>query len=64
MSARAIDRTMSEFEKPGVRCEEAEKFLASLPEDPIFDLTVTSPPYDIGKVYEHRVPLEEYVAWQ
>ena len=64
MSARAIDRTMPDFEKPGVRCETVEKFLASLPEDPVFDLTVTSPPYDIGKAYEHRVPLEEYVAWQ
>ena len=55
---------MPDFEKPGVRCETVEKFLASLPEDPVFDLTVTSPPYDIGKAYEHRVPLEKYVAWQ
>ena len=27
------------------------------------DLTVTSPPYNIGKAYEKPVPLEEYVDW-
>ena len=43
---------------------DVEKMLDSLPQKPIFDLVVTSPPYDIGKSYEKRVPLEEYVAWQ
>lgn len=28
-----------------------------------FDLTVTSPPYNIGKEYEKVLPLEDYVAW-
>ena len=28
------------------------KFLDSLPKEPIFDLVVTSPPYNIGKEYE------------
>lgn len=28
-----------------------------------FDLTVTSPPYNIGKEYESARPLEEYLAW-
>lgn len=32
-------------------------------ERPIIDLTVTSPPYNIGKEYEKIVPLEEYAAF-
>jgi len=43
---------------------DVEKFLDSLPEEPIFDLVVTSPPYNIGKEYEKKVALEQYVAWQ
>ncbi|WP_426348681.1 DNA-methyltransferase [Alloiococcus sp. CFN-8] len=43
---------------------DVEKFLDLLPEEPIFDLVITSPPYDIGKEYEKIMPLEEYVAWQ
>jgi len=27
------------------------------------DLTVTSPPYNIGKEYEHTMSVEEYVSW-
>lgn len=29
----------------------------------LIDLTVTSPPYNIGKEYETRVEVERYVAW-
>jgi len=47
-----------------IRHERVEDFLDSLPEEPIFDLVVTSPPYDIGKPYEKKVPLAEYVEWQ
>ena len=43
---------------------DVEKVLDALPEEPLFDLVVTSPPYDIGKEYEKRMPLEEYVLWQ
>ena len=43
---------------------DVEKVLDNLPEKPIFDLVVTSPPYDIGKSYEKRMPLDEYVEWQ
>lgn len=32
-------------------------------QEPVFDLTVTSPPYNIGKEYEVPLPLEAYVAW-
>ncbi len=38
--------------------------LASLPNVPLFDLVVTSPPYNIGKVYEKRRALDEYLEWQ
>lgn len=43
---------------------DSEKFLAALPEEPFFDLVVTSPPYNIGKSYEKKGALEEYIAWQ
>lgn len=43
---------------------DVEEFLDSLPEEPLFDLVVTSPPYDIGKEYEVKIPLNEYIAWQ
>ncbi|NEP46563.1 MAG: site-specific DNA-methyltransferase [Okeania sp. SIO2H7] len=36
--------------------------MAVLP-DKIIDLTVTSPPYNIGKDYEKSLPLEEYLSW-
>ena len=53
-----------DFSIPKVHCKDAQVFLSALPEEPLFDLTVTSPPYDIGKSYEQRIPLEEYVGWQ
>lgn len=31
---------------------------------PFIDLVFTSPPYNLGKPYEERVALEEYLAWQ
>lgn len=46
-------------------CMDVEKLLDVLPEEPIFDLVVTSPPYNIGKSYEKKqMPLEEYIEWQ
>jgi len=41
-----------------------EDFLAALPELPLFDLIVTSPPYNIGKSYESRTELDKYLDWQ
>lgn len=32
-------------------------------DSPLIDLTVTSPPYNIGKEYEEPMPLEEYLDW-
>jgi len=36
--------------------------LGSIP-DGFFNLTVTSPPYNIGKEYERVVPVNEYIDW-
>lgn len=64
MSAKSNKVISDSFLIPEVRCEDALAFLRSLPKKPLFDLTVTSPPYDIGKTYEQRVPLKDYFAWQ
>src|SRR5437870_4919308 len=40
-------------------CMEAMPLLPSA----VFHLTVTSPPYNIGKEYEHARPIEDYIAW-
>jgi len=40
------------------------EFLRRLPTRPLFDLVVTSPPYNIGKSYETRVSADSYVRWQ
>ncbi|WP_333997298.1 site-specific DNA-methyltransferase [Burkholderia cepacia] len=39
-------------------------FLSRLPVEPIFDLVVTSPPYNIGKSYEVRKKLDAYLQEQ
>jgi adenine-specific DNA-methyltransferase len=38
--------------------------LDRLPDEPLFDLVVTSPPYNLGKEYEKRQELAEYLKWQ
>lgn len=43
---------------------DSERFLQELPEEPLFDLVVTSPPYNIGKSYEKKDTLEAYMGWQ
>jgi adenine-specific DNA-methyltransferase len=43
---------------------DVEAFLRSLPREPMFDLVVTSPPYNIGKEYEIRLALDKYLEWQ
>ena len=39
-------------------------FLPLLPKHPLFDLVVTSPPYNIGKKYEKKISLDSYLEWQ
>lgn len=43
---------------------DSEAFLAGLPEEPLFDLVATSPPYNIGKPYESKGALSDYLEWQ
>ena len=43
---------------------DTEQFLKALPREPLFDLVVTSPPYNIGKAYEKKNDLELYLDWQ
>ena len=41
-----------------------ESLLKLLPREPIFDLVVSSPPYNVGKEYEVRQALDSYLQWQ
>lgn len=43
---------------------DVEAFLDGLPRKPLFDLVVTSPPYNIGKAYETQMQLPKYLQWQ
>lgn len=45
-----------------VYCTDCVEAMRALPAR-LVDLTVTSPPYNIGKEYEQPRPIEEYVAW-
>lgn len=40
------------------------RFLDQLPKTTVFDLVLTSPPYNIGKEYEKKTDLNAYVEWQ
>lgn len=42
---------------------DAYEFLTSIPDNSV-NLVVTSPPYNIGKSYERRKPIEDYLASQ
>ena len=43
---------------------DVEKVLRAMPRQPLWDLVVTSPPYNIGKQYEEKIELNVYVEWQ
>ena len=49
--------------EPVLACEDNRSFLARLPAGSV-KLVVTSPPYNIGKSYERRSPLESYLEDQ
>ena len=40
------------------------KFLRSYPKNRKVDLVVSSPPYNIGKEYEKRIDIENYLSWK
>lgn len=42
---------------------DAIELVERLPTKPLFDLVVTSPPYNIGKSYEKRIDIDEYTRW-
>lgn len=53
-----------EYEAPGVLLFRRDSLQAMRCLDPnIIDLTVTSPPYNIGKEYERPLALDEYISW-
>lgn len=41
-----------------------KELVKQLPEEPLFNLVITSPPYNIGKEYEKRQTLDKYIEWQ
>jgi adenine-specific DNA-methyltransferase len=43
-------------------CDDALDVLRDMPAESV-DLTVTSPPYNIGKQYEQPLPIGEYLEW-
>jgi adenine-specific DNA-methyltransferase len=43
---------------------DTEVLLAALPAKPFIDLVVTSPPYNLGKSYEKKAALKDYMVWQ
>jgi adenine-specific DNA-methyltransferase len=55
--ANVFSRQRLDYALYNGRCED---LLATLPENPLFDRVVTSPPYNIGKPYEQKVELQEY----
>lgn len=45
-----------------IECADALTALSRLPSESV-DLAITSPPYNIGKAYETKRPLDEYLGW-
>src|SRR3954451_25320306 len=45
-----------------ISCGDCLELMPGLPAG-VFQLTVTSPPYNIGKEYEKQLPFDEYAAW-
>lgn len=66
MTPRAISTAVRRLHRDrdvSIACEDNLSFMRPLP-DGAFRLIVTSPPYNIGKSYERRNPLEKYLADQ
>jgi DNA modification methylase len=58
-----IADSFSREERLVLVCEDAFRFVRTLPDDAV-SLVVTSPPYNIGKEYEERLTLRDYLALQ
>lgn len=44
--------------------EDIEDFLDRIPGNPTFDFVVTSPPYNLGKDFESKRQIGDYIDWQ
>lgn len=44
--------------------EDVDQFLRRIPASPTFDLVVTSPPYNLGKDFESKRQIGDYIDWQ
>ncbi len=63
---RILDRqdpSSSALPQATMACEDNLRFMARLPDESM-DLIVTSPPYNLGKVYEGKISLEQYLDSQ
>jgi len=63
MKKLKIAETFSEANDVSIANEDCLKFLKTVP-DSSAKLVITSPPYNIGKSYEKKLKLEDYVAAQ
>lgn len=64
LNMASLTRTDEAFERNAcMACQDNLEFMRWLP-DGCMKLIVTSPPYNVGKIYEQRTPLEAYVAEQ
>lgn len=61
MSQRAIE--LFQYCEPVIACADNRDFMRGLPDENM-KLIVTSPPYNIGKSYERRHPLDSYLEGQ
>ncbi len=68
-NAQGLDEVRALLGKPycagegyAIYCADGLSLLRELPNE-LFSLTVTSPPYNIGKEYENPLPLADYLAW-
>jgi len=52
------------FVRPHIWADSVEEFLSTAPKRALFDLIVTSPPYNIGKEYEKKKALSHYFLEQ
>ena len=59
----ALAEVMTETTEAVMKAEDNLAFISTLADESM-KLIVTSPPYNIGKAYEKRSPLEDYVAEQ
>ena len=64
---KVYDYSLDDKYSPGsnlvLECNDAIEFTKKLPSDSI-QLIITSPPYNIGKVYETRVSIQDYLETQ